>query len=114
MSVLDKFQLHGRTALITGWGSGIGRATALAFAEAGADVAGLDIVTSGGQDTAAGVAGHKRRSLHLDCDVSDPEAVAAAFQIFDAHFEQIDILVNCASVGSHTRPADLSFAEWQR
>src|SRR5207302_195917 len=44
----------------------------------------------------------------------DPDAVEAAFETFDGHFEEIDILVNCAFAGSHTHPADLTYQEWKR
>jgi NAD(P)-dependent dehydrogenase (short-subunit alcohol dehydrogenase family) len=101
-------------ALVTGWGSGIGRATSIAFAEAGADVAGFDIVEETGQGTAAEVEARGRQALHIACDVSDPAAVEAAFWRIDKRFNRLDILVNCAFAGSHTHPAELPFEEWQK
>jgi NAD(P)-dependent dehydrogenase (short-subunit alcohol dehydrogenase family) len=114
VSAFEKFQLGGRTALITGWGSGIGRAIALSLADAGANVAGFDISAAGGRQTADEVTERGRRSLHITGDVADPDAVEAAFETFDGHFEEIDILVNCAFAGSHTHPADLTYQEWKR
>jgi NAD(P)-dependent dehydrogenase (short-subunit alcohol dehydrogenase family) len=110
----DSFPLAGRTALVTGWASGIGRAIALAFADAGAEVAGFDLSPERGEQTAAEVTARGHRSLHVSCDVSDPAAVEAAFGLVDRHFDRLDILVNDAFAGSHSHPADINYDEWQR
>jgi NAD(P)-dependent dehydrogenase (short-subunit alcohol dehydrogenase family) len=107
------FRLDDRTALVTGWGSGIGRAISLAFAGAGADVAGFDVIEAHGQKTAAEVQERGPRSLHITCDVADPATVEAAFHSLDGGFNTIDILVNCAFAGSHTHPHELSYDEWK-
>jgi NAD(P)-dependent dehydrogenase (short-subunit alcohol dehydrogenase family) len=106
--------LTGRVAVITGCSSGIGRATALAFAEAGADVAGLDVLEEQGEETASAVRSLGRRAIFQRCDVSQEEAVTAAFAATEAEFGRIDILVNNAFVGTHSRPADMELTEWQR
>ncbi len=112
-AVASRFLLTDRVTVVTGWGSGIGREIALAFAEAGAHVAGLEVVEEHGLETAQGVADRGRRALPLHCDVSDPERVAEAFAAIDAEFGRIDVLVNCAFKGSHAHPADLTFDEWK-
>jgi 2-keto-3-deoxy-L-fuconate dehydrogenase len=95
------FELNDKTAVITGAGSGIGRAMALLFARQGAFVHVLDIGTA----AAAGVveeirAGGGQAGAHA-CDVADYEAVMAAF----AGIGPIDILVNNAGI-AHIGKAD--------
>jgi NAD(P)-dependent dehydrogenase (short-subunit alcohol dehydrogenase family) len=114
MEVLERFTLRDRVAVITGWGSGIGRAIALAFADAGAHVAGFDISSQNGELTATEVVARGRQSLNVQCDVSDPAAVEAAFTTVDECFDHLDILVNNAFKGSHCHPADLPYNEWQQ
>ena len=67
--------LEGKVALVTGAGRGIGRTCALALAEAGADVACIDIDPAAAAETAQAISGLGRRSMALDCDVTDSAAV---------------------------------------
>ncbi len=98
--ILDKFDLSGRSAIVTGGGRGIGRAIALALAEAGADL----LITARSLDqleeTAQLIAGRGRRAVVVRTDVTDSaqvnEMAARAF----AEFGQVDILVNNAGGGS--------------
>jgi len=110
----ESFTLTDRVGMVTGFGAGIGRAIALAFAEVGAHVVGFDIAREAGERTAADVVAHGRESLFVQCDVSDPDAVAAAFAAVDQRFGRVDILVNNAFAGSHAHPATLSYEEWRR
>jgi NAD(P)-dependent dehydrogenase (short-subunit alcohol dehydrogenase family) len=114
MNVLDLFRLTDRVAVVTGWGSGIGREIALAFADAGAHVAGFELVAETGEETAALVGEHGRQALAVQCDVSDPAQVEAAFVTIDERFGRLDILVNDAFVGSHSHPESIPFDEWKR
>jgi len=112
--VLEKFALNDRCAVVTGSGSGIGRAISLAFAEAGAHVAGLDILVAAGEATAKEVEERGRNGLFCICDVSKVDQVAEAFSTISAKFPQIDVLVNNAFIVSHSHPAEMGIAEWQR
>ncbi len=107
--------LHsGTRAIVTGSGRGIGRAIALAFAQAGADVA-ITARTSGDLDTlAAEIGAMGRKCMAVPCDVTDPEQVASmAAQVIEG-MGGIDILVNNAgNAESHpflNHPDDL----WHR
>jgi NAD(P)-dependent dehydrogenase (short-subunit alcohol dehydrogenase family) len=98
MTVLPSFGVSGRTALVTGAARGLGRAIALALAEAGADVAlGLrDVASDGG--LAAEIAALGRRALPLQLDVSRMAEIGAAVDAAVAAFGRLDILVNNAGI----------------
>ncbi len=88
-----KLPLEGQVAVITGAGGAIGAAAARAFAQAGADVALLDLDLAAAQKTAAAIGGAARA---LQCDVTDAAAVAAAYDAVVAAFGGVDILVSNA------------------
>ncbi len=89
-------RLEGKTAVITGAGSGIGKATAERFSEEGARVALLDINLEGAQKAAAGLSGEGH--IALACDVSSSQSVSEAFAAVDEAFGRVDILMNNAGV----------------
>jgi NAD(P)-dependent dehydrogenase (short-subunit alcohol dehydrogenase family) len=86
-------RLRDKVAIITGAGSGIGRAIALGFAAEGASVIVSDINAEGAAAVAAEVGG---AALANTCDVSDPEQVEAMVAAAIERFGKIDILVNNA------------------
>ena len=95
----NQFDLSGQIALVTGAARGIGRATALALAEAGADVAlGLrDVNTDDGLAEAIRALG--RRALPLQMDITRRAEITRAVAEANRHFGRIDILVNNAGIG---------------
>ena len=98
--------LSGRAALITGAASGIGRASALAFASAGASVALLDIDAEGLADTAAAVRAAGARAEVLVADVRDLQAVTGAVGRAVAAFGRLDAALNNAGVPGPYLPLD--------
>ena len=100
MTDLPNFSLAGRTALVTGAARGLGRATALALAAAGADVAlGLrDAAADGGLVREIEAMG--RRALPLQMDVLDLKQACSAIDTAIAQFGHLDILVNNAGGGT--------------
>ena len=92
--ILDRFRLDGRSAIVTGAGRGIGAATAIALAEAGADV----LVTARTEDQlrkiAADIEATGRRSAVVAADLTDLDAAAALPQTAVDAFGRLDIVVN--------------------
>jgi rhamnose utilization protein RhaD (predicted bifunctional aldolase and dehydrogenase)/NAD(P)-dependent dehydrogenase (short-subunit alcohol dehydrogenase family) len=97
--------LAGRVAVVTGGGSGIGAATARAFAAQGAEVAVVDIAA----DAAAAVA-RGFKGLPCDCDVTDMHDVRAMFETVVTRFGGVDILVSNAGAAWTGMMADIDDA----
>jgi NAD(P)-dependent dehydrogenase (short-subunit alcohol dehydrogenase family) len=94
----DTFDLQGRTAIITGGGSGIGLAMVKAFAAAGSKVAVIDIEAASAEAAAAGISDGGGTALAIAADVGDERAVKALVaQVRDA-WGEVDILCNNAGV----------------
>ena len=91
-----------KTIVITGAGSGIGRATATAFLDAGYHVGLIGRRAETLEETAAGHA----NALILPCDVGTPDAVEAAFKTARSYWKRLDVLFNNAGIGSPSRPID--------
>ena len=96
MSVLDRFRLTGKVAIVTGAGKGIGAEIALAYADAGADVALLARTVADLEGIAKAVEERGRRALVVQTDVMDLEALPPAVERTVAELGGVDILVNNA------------------
>jgi 2-keto-3-deoxy-L-fuconate dehydrogenase len=92
------FNLEGKTALVTGAGSGIGRAIALLFAKQGARIVLFDISESAASAVGAEIVAEGGERRVLVCDVTDAGAIRTAFADVDAAGIRVDILVNNAGV----------------
>ncbi len=92
------FRLDHKTAVITGAGSGIGKAIALLFARQGASVLILDIDETGGNSTAAAIRSAKGKARSYPCNVASQEAVKKIFDAIAQEQGDLDILVNNAGI----------------
>jgi NAD(P)-dependent dehydrogenase (short-subunit alcohol dehydrogenase family) len=107
------FDLSGRVAVVSGAASGMGRAMAIGFAEAGADLMLLDINGEGVGRTAAQIAELGRRAVPVTCDITDLDQLDALFERLDREFGRIDILGNVYGPGAMSRPEETPIAEVQ-
>lgn len=106
--------LQGRTAVITGAGSGIGRGIALLFAEMGASVAVLDIDEGRGSQIAGQIRHEGGDAFSLQCDVSRASDCRKAVDLVIQQRSKIDILCNCAGIAIRKDIVELTEQEWDR
>jgi NAD(P)-dependent dehydrogenase (short-subunit alcohol dehydrogenase family) len=107
--------LHGKVAVVTGGGRGIGRAICLAFATEGASVVVASDVESQVKDVAAELETQQRKAVACRCDVVKTDDVEGLLRVTLSEFGKVDILVNCAGVvGKRAFIADSEEVEWRR
>lgn len=102
----EYFRLDGKTALITGAGSGIGEATARVFSDAGATVLAVDLDRDRLLAATSTVPGVEA----LSCDVADETQVGQLFK----NIHKLDVLVNCAGIGLVGGVAETELSDFQR
>jgi A-factor type gamma-butyrolactone 1'-reductase (1S-forming) len=108
-------KFDGKTAFITGAGSGIGREACLAFVAEGASVVGVDLSYEGLQGTRSLVAERGGRMQALAFDVSDEQAVAQGFAEAVSLFGSVDMAFNNAGISHRQAPtADLRLGDFER
>jgi NAD(P)-dependent dehydrogenase (short-subunit alcohol dehydrogenase family) len=105
----------GKIALVTGAGSGIGRASALALLREGYAVVLAGRRAEALEETAARAAEHRDRTLVAPTDLADPDAVNALFEKTKANFGRLDVLFNNAGSGPPPVPLeDLTYEQWRK
>lgn len=107
-------RLRGKVAVITGAGSGIGRAAAALFAAEGAEVAIVDQDHASAEETAAQIVAVGGRAVALKADVTTSAEVERAIERTVAEFGRLDVLYNNAGVNSHGSVAVATEADWDR
>lgn len=111
---MDGYVLQGKRAVVTGGSSGLGRATAVALADAGADVAVLARGSDELEQTCTAVRERGRRALGLTVDLADADAGLAAADEAARELGGADILVNAAGTDVPGPVSALSTADWDR
>jgi NAD(P)-dependent dehydrogenase (short-subunit alcohol dehydrogenase family) len=115
MSVLDRYGLAGRTAIVAGGARGMGRAVAELAASTGADIVILDILKTETAETAAHIASaYDRKTKGIVVDLADAAEAEAAVDAAVAEFGRIDVLFNCTGIAPNTDVLDIPAAEWAK
>jgi NAD(P)-dependent dehydrogenase (short-subunit alcohol dehydrogenase family) len=109
---MHRFQ--GQTAVVTGAGSGLGRATAMRLAAEGAAVACVDLALDAAKQTAEAIAKGGGAARAYQVDVSDPASVKAAVAAAANDLGRPSVLVNCAGIGKFAHSHEMPFEEWSR
>ncbi|SEL14033.1 7-alpha-hydroxysteroid dehydrogenase [Colwellia chukchiensis] len=110
-SILDRFNLSGQVAIVTGSGRGIGAATAIALADAGADVVVTARTIAQLEDTAAQIRQRGRQALIVACDVLEQTQRQQLLDKTLNHFGRLDILVNNVGGSGAIKPTLLTSEE---
>jgi NAD(P)-dependent dehydrogenase (short-subunit alcohol dehydrogenase family) len=108
------FRLDGRTALVTGAGSGIGRAIAVGLAHSGADVACLDMAGSGLKEVSSEIADTGRSALAIEADVTDAAGLTEAVRRTEADLGPLTLAVNSAGIANAAPAEDMALDQWQK
>lgn len=113
MSVLDRFGLAGKVAVVTGGARGIGRAVAELAAGAGADIAIIDILGDLAQQTAREIAESTgKKVVAFGADLTKSDVCVEVTNAIAAEFGQIDVLFNCIGINPNTPALEISAEEW--
>lgn len=110
---LPSFSLKGKTALVTGAGRGIGRAIAVGYAEAGADVVIVSRTQSDLEETAEFIHLAGAKAYLFEADVTNKGQVEEIFETLDSEHVTVDILVNNAGMNIRSKALDVSDEEWE-
>jgi 2-deoxy-D-gluconate 3-dehydrogenase len=115
MNVLEKFSLTGKTALVSGCKRGIGKAMAVALAQAGADIIGVSAsLEETGSEVAKEVLAAGRKFRGYSCDFGDRQALLGFISAVKADCPQIDILVNNAGTIMRAPAAEHPDIYWDK
>ncbi len=109
---MTRFADH--TAIVTGAGSGLGRATATRLATEGAAVACLDLMLDAAEETAATIAAAGGTARAYQVDVADPVSVRAAVASAAKDLGRPSVLINSAGIGQFANSHEMAFEDWSR
>lgn len=106
--------MTGKSALVTGAASGLGRATALALGQAGADVCVVDVNRDGLEETARQIRALGRNVLVRATDLSDPDNCRSVVEEAVAEFDGLDALCSVAGLIMFTNSTEMAVADWNK
>lgn len=110
---IPNFRLDGQKAIITGAGRGIGRALAIGYAQAGAEVALVSRTQSDLEEVRNEITSFGGRALAVPADLRNPADIERAMDDIISQWREVDILVNNAGMNIRTPAMDVSEEEWE-
>ena len=115
MGILERMSLSGKRGFVTGGARGIGKATATAFAEAGADVAIVDIDIEEAEKTAKEIAeATGRKVIAIRCDVTDEADVEAMVSKVAEELGGIEFCHNNAGIALNAKAEEMTYEQWKK
>src|SRR3954453_10525838 len=108
------FSLDQQTALVTGAGSGIGRRIAVGLAQAGADVACLDLAGPGLEEVADEIRAAGRKALAIAADVTDVDSLTDAVNQTQSALGALSLAVNSAGIANAAPAEEMALSQWKR
>ena len=115
MGIIEKLRLDGKTAFVTGGARGIGYSIAAGLAEAGADVAVIDLDEATAKEAAASIAGETgRRTIAIKADVTQKAQVDAMIARITGEFGRIDAAFCNAGICMNTPAEEMSLEDWNK
>lgn len=115
MGIIESMRLDGKAIYVTGAASGIGKCAATAFAEAGADVAVVDINLEGAEKVAKEIAeATGSKTIAIECDVTDKDQVEAMVAKVVDTYGKLDACYNNAGIAVNAPAEEMTFEQWQK
>ena len=115
MGIIEKMRLDGKKGFVTGGARGIGKSTATAFAEAGADVAIIDVDFAEAEKTAADIAGETgRKVIAIKTDCTDPKQVDDMVLQVTKELGGLDFCHNNAGICINVPAEEMTFEQWNK
>lgn len=115
MGIIEKMRLDGKKGFVTGGARGIGKSTATAFAEAGADVAIIDVDFAEAEKTAADIAGETgRKVIAIKTDCTDPKQVEDMVLRVTKELGGLDFCHNNAGICINVPAEEMTFEQWNK
>lgn len=113
MDIIDKFRLDGKKAFVTGGARGIGKSTAIAFAQAGADVAIVDMDLEQAEMTATELKNYGVGAIAVKADVTNPSDVDEMMDVILRKFKTVDVAFNNAGIACNEKAEEMSYKSWK-
>ena len=115
MGIIEKMRLDGKKIFVTGGARGIGKSVAIAFAEAGADLAIVDIDIEEATKTAALIKDtYKVETIAIKTDVTNPDEVNKMIEIILDKFEKLDVAFCNAGICINAKAEEMTYKQWKR
>jgi NAD(P)-dependent dehydrogenase (short-subunit alcohol dehydrogenase family) len=114
MSIMDKFCIKGKKAFVTGGARGIGKSISIALAEAGVDIAIVDMDIEEGVKTAKELETYGVKAFAVKTDVTNPDEVNKMIEIILKEFGTIDIVFNNAGICINQKAEEMTYEAWKK